>query len=108
VANSLYVHANAELPARWQQRLQGWIMTPHLHRIHHSQVRVDNDSNIGVVLMLWDRVCGSFRAEPEGGRNHLRIGLPDADPQHFLDVGAILTEPFRRTGRDLAAPRRNS
>ncbi|MDE2333878.1 MAG: sterol desaturase family protein [Rhodospirillales bacterium] len=90
-AASLFEHANASLP----QRLDGWLrralVTPDMHRIHHSPVRADTDSNYGFLLAVWDRLFRTYRARATGDGIGLGRFRAPAD-QRLL---ALLGQPFR-------------
>ena len=66
-------HANAVLPESWERRLRALIVTPQIHRIHHSDVHANEQSNFGELFPWWDRMFGTFRGKPEGGT--LTVGL---------------------------------
>lgn len=78
---ALFNHGNVRLPAALEQPLRALLVTPDMHRIHHSVIERERNSNYGFCLSLWDRLFGSYTAEPAGGQAALRIGLaqfPDA------------------------------
>ncbi len=60
---ALFTHADIRLPAR-AERAMGWlVVTPAMHRLHHSPLRAEHDTNFGFALSLWDRLFGTFRAK---------------------------------------------
>ncbi|HSF65007.1 MAG TPA: sterol desaturase family protein, partial [Paracoccaceae bacterium] len=67
-AGALFTHANLSLPARMDAALRRVIVTPDMHRIHHSVRRVETDSNYGFNLSVWDRLFGTYRAVPQDGQ----------------------------------------
>ena len=72
------------------------VVTPDMHRVHHSVHRYEHDSNFGFNLPWWDRLCGTYRAQPDAGHLGMRLGLtdqPDAEPQ---SLPWFVTAPFRR------------
>ena len=72
-------------------------MTPDMHRVHHSIIREETDSNYGFSLSIWDRVFGTYKDQPEAGHDGMTIGLPtcqDRRPTGF--VWSILF-PFRNS-----------
>lgn len=76
---SVASHANLELPAGLERAARLALVTPDLHRVHHS-VRLDeSSSNFAAVTPLWDHLFGSFRAEPRGGQRGMRLGLLGPD-----------------------------
>jgi sterol desaturase/sphingolipid hydroxylase (fatty acid hydroxylase superfamily) len=90
-AASLFEHANASLPRRLDAALRRLVVTPDMHRVHHSPVRVETDSNYGFLLAVWDRMFRTYRARATVET----IGLERfraAPDQRFL---ALLGQPFR-------------
>ena len=72
---NLYGHANARFPARLEKVLRHLVITPDLHRIHHS-VRIDESNrNFGIVLPWWDRLFRTYQADPHDGHAGMQTGL---------------------------------
>src|SRR3954451_15213823 len=94
-ATSMFNHSNAAMP-RWLDRIVRLLMvTPDMHRVHHSVLRRETDSNFGFNLPWWDRVFGTYRPQPETGHDRMTIGLPIfRDPQE-LRLDRLVTQPFR-------------
>ena len=95
-AASLFTHADFALPARVDRALRKVIVTPSMHRIHHSVLQRETDSNYGFNLSLWDRLFGSYRALPERPEREMPIGLEQWRDPAALGLGALLLQPFRR------------
>jgi len=93
---SLFNHANLRLPQRVEQILRTVLVTPDVHRVHHSVWRDETDSNYGFQLVLWDRLFGTFTAQPRDGHESMRLGL-DAprDPATVAHPGRLLWLPLR-------------
>ena len=94
---AMFNHSNVALPARWEARVRRILVTPEMHRIHHSVIRDEHDTNFGFSVSWWDRLSGLYSAEPRGGEAGLRLGLPehqDAAPGRLMWTLAL---PFRRT-----------
>jgi sterol desaturase/sphingolipid hydroxylase (fatty acid hydroxylase superfamily) len=92
---SLFNHANLALPG-WLDRAVRLIMvTPDMHRIHHSTQRADHDSNYGFALSFWDRIFGTYRSMPEEGEDRLVMGLEWQDERPARLTWALWL-PFRR------------
>lgn len=92
-ACALFNHANVHLPPVAERWLRRVLITPDLHRIHHSARIHEHNSNFGFSVCWWDRLFGSWRPQAHGGEAALRVGLADrASPRHLL---ALLAEPFR-------------
>ncbi len=74
-AMAMFNHSNVKLPPRIERSLRSVIVTPDMHRIHHSVRRDEHDMNFGFNLSLWDRAFSTYRESPQGGAENLRIGL---------------------------------
>lgn len=95
-ATSMFSHANLRLPAAADSFLRWAIVTPDMHRIHHSTVVQETNSNFGFNLSLWDRVFGTYRRVPIGEQTTMPIGLQSyrgAEPTRLL---WLLQFPFAR------------
>ena len=91
---ALFSHANLRLPP-WLDRSLRWvIVTPDMHRVHHSVIRAEHDSNYGFALSLWDRIFRTYRAEPEAGHDGMIVGLEWQDEKP-AKLGWSLWLPFR-------------
>lgn len=99
-ATSMFNHGNVRLPAAVDRVLRFLIVTPDMHRVHHSIKRRETDSNFGFNLSLWDRLFGTYRAQPEGGHEGLTLGIPDfRDPRDCATLPGMLAIPFRGRAR---------
>ena len=92
---TLFNHANLRLPLWLDRAVRLVLVTPDMHRVHHSALRQEHDSNFGFALSIWDRIFGTYRAQPEGGHDGMVVGLEwqDARPAR---LGWSLLLPFRR------------
>lgn len=90
---ALFNHANLRLPGWLDQRLRLVLVTPDMHRVHHSVLRHEHDSNYGFALSLWDRIFGTYRPEPEAGHERMEIGLQWQD-ERPTKLGWSLKLPF--------------
>ena len=95
-SGALFTHVDVALPARFERMLRWIVVTPSLHRVHHSVERDETDSNFGFSVVWWDRLFGTYRAAPRRPEATMPVGLRvcDADPR----VVALL--------RSRSAPRR--
>lgn len=91
---ALFNHANIALPPRVEAALRRVIVTPDMHRIHHSVHRDEHDTNYGFSLSLWDRLFGTYRATPRDGQTGMTTGLAWRDGPDRLGWSLVL--PFRR------------
>ncbi len=94
-ASSLFTHADFAFPPRADRVLRTAVVTPSMHRIHHSVHRDETDSNYGFLLSLWDRVFGSYRIRPREPERSMAVGLPYWRDPTALAFGALLLQPLR-------------
>lgn len=74
-ASAMFNHANFRLPLQLDAWLRKVMVTPDFHRVHHSVIRNETDSNYGFFLSLWDYLYGSYTAQPRAGHDRMTIGL---------------------------------
>lgn len=92
---SMFNHSNIRIPQPVDGALRLIVVTPDIHRVHHSVVRDETDSNFGFNLPWWDRLFGTYRAEPRGGHEQMAIGIPSfRDPRQCVSFTGILSLPF--------------
>lgn len=94
-ATSLFNHGNLRLPRKLDRILRWIVVTPDMHRVHHSVIRRETDSNFGFNLPWWDRLFGSYREQPAAGHEAMTIGLREYRDPRQLGFGHLLTQPFR-------------
>ncbi len=95
-ATSIFNHSNIKLPVKIDKLLRMVIVTQAMHRIHHSQVVSETDSNFGFNLSIWDRLFGSYVAEAKNGDDAIKLGLEEySSPQTNTSLKALLLMPFR-------------
>ena len=95
-AGAVFNHANVALPRWLDTGLRLAIVTPDMHRVHHSIVRREHDSNYGFNLSIWDRIFGTYTDQPEHGHTGMTIGLSDYQEPGPTRIGWSLVLPFRR------------
>ena len=93
---SLFAHANANLPAGFDRHLRRIWITPNLHRVHHSTDRAEQNSNFGVLLPVWDMIFGTYRAAPRLPQEMMPVGLDGLSRRDASNVLTLLAMPFRR------------
>jgi len=93
-ATSLFNHANIRVPLDRLLRLV--VVTPDMHRVHHSIERRETDSNFGFNLPWWDRLFGTYRAQPALGHQGMTIGIDRFRDPRELRLDRMLWQPFRR------------
>lgn len=92
---AMFNHANLNLPAPVDRALRRILVTPDMHRVHHSVHRSEHDSNFGFSLSVWDRLFGTYVAQPSGGHAAMTIGLDWQDDRPSR-LGWCLRLPFAR------------
>ncbi|MEQ6201811.1 sterol desaturase family protein [Sulfitobacter sp. HNIBRBA2951] len=92
---AMFNHANLRLPARVDAVVRCVLVTPDMHRVHHSVHRHEHDSNYGFSLSIWDRMFGTYIAQPAQGHDDMDIGLQWQDPRPGK-LSWSLTLPFQR------------
>ena len=93
-ACAMFNHANLDLPPALDRWLRLVIVTPDMHRVHHSLIVRETDSNFGFNVPWWDRLVGSYRAQPRDGHLGMRIGLKEWRSQQQLGLWPLLRLPF--------------
>jgi len=94
-ATSMFNHSNVALPPKLEPIARWIVVTPQMHQVHHSIVRAETDSNFGFNLPWWDRLFGTYRAEPAAGERGVIIGLPIFRDVAESRIVRLLTQPFR-------------
>ncbi len=94
-ATSMFNHANLRLPPALDRVLRWIVVTPDMHRVHHSIRRPETDSNYGFNLPWWDRVFGTYRAQPADGHDGMTIGLPVFRTVRDSRLDQLLLQPLR-------------
>ena len=97
-ATSLFNHANVAMPAWLDRVLRLVLVTPDMHRVHHSVERSEHNSNFGFNLPWWDWLFRTYRREPAAGHGGMIIGLPMFRDRKELRLDRLLTQPFRDEG----------
>ncbi len=95
-ATSMFNHGNIRLPAGVDRVLRLVLVTPDMHRVHHSVHENETNSNFGFSLPWWDRLFGTYRAQPRDGHDGMTIGLSELrDPNQVDRLPGMLMIPFR-------------
>lgn len=93
-ACAMFNHANIALPLWLDRIVRLFIVTPDMHRVHHSVLKREHDTNFGFNLSLWDRLFGTYTAQPEKGHQGMTIGLPPYQNENPTRFGWSLWLPF--------------
>ena len=96
---ALFNHANVALPAWLDRHLRLILVTPDMHRVHHSIVKAEHDSNFGFNLALWDRLFGTYLSAPAKGHTDMTIGLTPYQSTAPTRLLWSLALPFRPADR---------
>lgn len=95
-ATSMFNHSNVYIPAGIDRIVRLIVVTPEMHRVHHSIIIRETNSNFGFNLPWWDRLLGTYRAQPAKGHEEMTIGLSHIrDTQRAASLPRLLTMPFR-------------
>lgn len=91
---SAFVHGNLKLPKTIDKNLRKMLVTPDLHRIHHSAIENETNSNYGGVTPLWDRLFGTYIDQPTLGHEKMMIGLKEFRDIRSNKLNWMLIQPF--------------
>ncbi|GAD79546.1 sterol desaturase family protein [Vibrio ezurae] len=94
-ASAMFNHSNIHIPKKWDMRLRKCIVTPDMHRIHHSTIRSEADSNFGFFLSIWDHIFDTHIARPKLGHLGMNIGISQFRSRKEQRLDKMLTQPFR-------------
>ena len=107
-ATSLFNHANLRLPLVLDRVLRLFVVTPDMHRVHHSIEDYETNSNFGFNLPWWDRLFGTYKDQPDAGHEAMTIGIRDfRDPRVASNQPGMLLLPFRGRVTGYAINRRD-
>jgi sterol desaturase/sphingolipid hydroxylase (fatty acid hydroxylase superfamily) len=95
VSITLFSHSNISLPEGIDKWLRFIIVTPDLHRVHHSSYQPETDSNFSAVFPLWDILFGTYRIKPATEQNSMQLGLTEVRDDRISHIGWLLSSPFK-------------
>lgn len=98
-ATAIFNHGNMRLPESVDRMLRLFVVTPDMHRVHHSVVRAETNSNFGFNLPWWDRLFGTYTAQPAAGHERMTIGLESFRDVREQWLDRLLLQPFRGPDR---------
>ena len=104
-ATSMFNHGNVALSVRIDRWLRIFVVTPDMHRVHHSIVRCETNSNFGFNLPWWDRLFGTYRDQPAAGHLGMTIGIEDFRDSRSLRLDRMLIQPFSSSHRKVKRTR---
>ncbi len=94
---AMFNHANARLPLGLDKLLRRIIVTPDMHRVHHSVIPHETNSNFGFNLAVWDRWFGTYCAQPKAGHQEMSIGISTFRTERDLALDKMLLQPFKNS-----------
>jgi sterol desaturase/sphingolipid hydroxylase (fatty acid hydroxylase superfamily) len=89
-------HGNIFIPEKIDSYLRLALVTPDMHRVHHSIIPKETNSNFGFALPWWDFIMGTYRSAPENGHTEMLIGLKDYRDSKKLLLWHLLANPFKK------------
>ena len=93
-ATSMFNHGNVRIPLGLDRVLRWLVVTPDMHRVHHSILSRETNSNFGFNLPWWDRLFGTYRAQPAAGHEAMTIGIEQFRDPRELGLDRMLVQPF--------------
>ncbi len=94
-ATAMFNHSNVKFPLGLDRVLRLFVVTPDMHRVHHSVIIKEYNSNFGFNLPWWDRIFRTYNAQPVKGHTDMNIGLANFRDPKKLNLPGLLTIPFR-------------
>jgi sterol desaturase/sphingolipid hydroxylase (fatty acid hydroxylase superfamily) len=94
-ATALFNHGNVRMPRRLDRALRWIVVTPDMHRVHHSIIGTETNSNFGFNLPWWDRLFGTYRAQPAAGHPAMTTGIDVFREREDLRLDRLLVQPLR-------------
>jgi sterol desaturase/sphingolipid hydroxylase (fatty acid hydroxylase superfamily) len=94
-ATSMFNHSNVRIPPGIDRLLRRVVVTPDMHRVHHSILPHETNSNFGFNLPWWDRLLGTYRPQPRDGHEGMTIGIEQFRTRRDLWIDRLLLQPFR-------------
>jgi sterol desaturase/sphingolipid hydroxylase (fatty acid hydroxylase superfamily) len=107
-ATSMFNHGNVRFPQRLDRVMRWIVVTPEMHRVHHSAVPRETNSNFGFNLPWWDRWFGTYLAQPSAGHEDMTIGIEQFREPRELRLDRMLAQPFRDDDGSYPIGRRNA
>jgi len=92
---TLVSHSNTSLPKRLENLVRYFIVTPDLHRIHHSSYQPETDSNFSAVFPIWDIIFGTFKTKTRAPQSSMELGLEEVRDERVTKTLWLLVSPFK-------------
>ncbi len=93
---SMFNHSNIRLPPQVDSLLRRIVVTPDMHRIHHSRDNVEHSRNFGFNFSFWDRIFGSYMQNPKQAQEHMGIGIIGYEGASTRSLIPLIFQPFRK------------
>lgn len=103
-ATAMFNHSNVRMPEWLDHALRLIVVTPDMHRVHHSVLLNETDSNYGFNLPWWDRIFGTYIAQPRMGHDGMKIGMANFRDMGRLGLMSIIALPFVARGEEIYKP----
>jgi sterol desaturase/sphingolipid hydroxylase (fatty acid hydroxylase superfamily) len=100
-ATSMFNHSNVSMPFGLDRVLRLFVVTPDMHRVHHSVLIRETNSNFGFNLPWWDRLFGTYSAQPKEGHEGMKIGLSNYREQRLVNLPQMVSLPFTAKKEEL-------
>jgi len=94
-ATAMFNHSNIRLPMLVDRFLRLIVVTPDMHRVHHSVIPEETNSNFGFNLPWWDRLLGTYKAQPKAGHEEMSIGIEQFRTTRDLWLDRMLVQPVK-------------
>jgi sterol desaturase/sphingolipid hydroxylase (fatty acid hydroxylase superfamily) len=94
-ATSMFNHSNVRIATSWERMLRCIVVTPDMHRVHHSILSRETNSNYGFNFPWWDRLFRTYRPQPEAGHDKMTIGIHEFRDPRELQLPRMLVQPLR-------------
>jgi sterol desaturase/sphingolipid hydroxylase (fatty acid hydroxylase superfamily) len=91
---AMFNHGNVGIPLSIDRIIRMVLVTPDMHRVHHSVLVPETNSNYGFSFSWWDRLLGTYKAQPQEGHDKMKIGLNGYHDDRSLKLSALLMMPF--------------
>ena len=95
-ATSMFNHSNIKLPHRLDAALRYLIVTPDMHRIHHSVIAQEHNRNFGFNFPWWDKIFNTYKDQPSKGQDAIDIGISGYEEDVSIGILPLLIQPFRK------------
>jgi sterol desaturase/sphingolipid hydroxylase (fatty acid hydroxylase superfamily) len=93
---SMFNHGNLRIPLSWDRIIRTVLVTPDMHRVHHSVIVRETNSNYGFSVSWWDYLFGTYRDQPEEGHERMKIGLKGYHDDRSSRLSSLLVMPFKK------------